>query len=391
MKKFIRLVLINFLILVAFVAAIEAFFYVGLHAGLLHPRAVKISGSPPTERSQEDVIAQYGRSVFETNPRYVSDRMYDWSLSGLPANAEWTPGYYDDYANNLTQSKTYHVVRQVSDGGLQKNIFSLNYTYDESGLLKTPSAHGDNRPKKFVAAVGCSFTFGMGVPTEFNYPSQLAEKISSDYRVFNFGFHGFGFNDLYARTLKFAEVYNPSAIEEGVVLWLFLPEHLDRFFCRMKCLKRGSEWQLQKPRVVEKDGQLMVDGQIGDHTFRNEWLRLLARSNFLAYLNIEIPSEYSPDELRTMAHTYAEIAFHKIKPAAKKRVYLINLFWFAQKEQFFAELKNDNIQVLDYSDIPFRKFVPHLRIPVDGHPTPEFYSLIAQLVHHDVFVKKDSL
>ncbi len=184
-------------------------------------------------------------------------------------------------------------------------------------------------------------------------------------------------------------MFNKSYGSSGTILWLFIPPHLERFFCHLQCRLNNYEWVFVKPHIELVNGHPTVIGQIKeDISFQSLLLSIMSKSNLVKYLNFEYPSEYSDEEIKTFALTMADLFKNKILPQANKRIVFVNLYSFSKSVKLFEELKKEKIEVYDLSHINFHTLIKKGNIPLDGHPTSELYWVISSLVYNEIFKKR---
>lgn len=87
---------------------------------------------------------------------------------------------YAPVPNSKVQS---HVVR---DG---KEVYNVTYTLNDKGWRVTPEAPDADTA---VLLFGCSFTFGEGLNDKETLAWKLGEELGPRYKVYNFGFSGYG-------------------------------------------------------------------------------------------------------------------------------------------------------------------------------------------------------
>jgi hypothetical protein len=90
---------------------------------------------------------------------------------------------------------------------------SITYEHNSYGYRCKEFEFNSTRPS--IICVGCSFTYGTGLPVEDTWVSRIAEQYP-DYHVYNFGFPG-GSGDLVVRTLwSIGEKLNTKIV---CILW----------------------------------------------------------------------------------------------------------------------------------------------------------------------------
>lgn len=137
-------------------------------------------------------------------------------------------------------------------------LFDEKYTIDSNGLRVAPPWHSDNSAGT-VLFFGCSFAFGEGLGDTETVPYQVGLQSDGRYRTFNFGFEGYGPEQMLA------------AIEHGTVLrlvdthpryayYIAIPDHVWRVAGR-------TAWGGHAPRyVLNADGTVRAAGHYEDRT-----------------------------------------------------------------------------------------------------------------------------
>jgi hypothetical protein len=141
---------------------------------------------PATESQSTNLV--HGQPFFpDGDPRYTA---YD--LATILA---------DEQLGHAPRANT-RVRGRRSAGGEQ--LYDVVYTIDSNGTRVTPTYRGDGTPA-CILFFGGSFTFGEGVNDTEAMPYIVGVKTSDRYRVFNFGYRGYGPHQML------------SALEHGMV------------------------------------------------------------------------------------------------------------------------------------------------------------------------------
>jgi hypothetical protein len=135
-------------------------------------------------------------------------------------------------------------------------LYNVTYTIGDNGLrISPPSKLTDNN--QCIIFFGCSFTFGEGVEDREAMPYVVGQL--SHYKVYNFGFHGYGPHQML------------SAIEHGVVarivdcnpivaIYQAIMDHIER-------AAGLSPWDIHGPKyIILSEGILKYDGHFNDHS-----------------------------------------------------------------------------------------------------------------------------
>jgi len=102
-------------------------------------------------------------------------------------------GYAPIRDNSVTASKYYQ----------DKLLYTVNYGIDEQGLRNAPPS--EPGASNCILFFGGSFTFGEGVNDYESLPYRVGLHSNKQYRIYNFGFHGYGPHQMLA------------ALEQGLV------------------------------------------------------------------------------------------------------------------------------------------------------------------------------
>ena len=106
-----------------------------------------------------------------------------------------------DYLGYAPVPNNRVIGRRYEDGKL---LYEVVYTIDADGLRKAPDYLGDDNAE-CILFFGGSFTFGEGLEDEQTIPYLVGVGTGNRYRVYNFGFAGYGTHHMLA------------ALEHGVV------------------------------------------------------------------------------------------------------------------------------------------------------------------------------
>jgi hypothetical protein len=130
-------------------------------------------------------------------------------------------------------------------------VYDAVYTTDRLGRRVVIDTSGEVGATKHAMFMGCSFVFGDLVDDEETLPSQFA-SLTEGYSVYNYGFSGYGPQQMYARLLSGAL---PTEVPQhtGLMVYFMLPDHLDRLLGTYSTLHLGRR---RFPRFVLQRGEL---------------------------------------------------------------------------------------------------------------------------------------
>jgi hypothetical protein len=223
-------------------------------------------------------------------------------------------------------------------------LFDVDYTIDENGLRKSPPFNS-SAVDESILFFGCSMVFGEGLRDEETIPYQLGELSGGKYRIYNFGFHGYGPHQML------------SAIENGLVqniladgknpkniIYIGLVEHALRSAGKIS-------WGEHAPRYALKDGKVYRAGRFDDGVFYEN--PFLAKSFFYVkksfiYQKIAEKRRVMDDQdlqlfVALIKQSQRELA--KIYPTCKFNVILWNNNKYQEYAQVITGFKEKNLEI----------------------------------------------
>jgi len=388
MKKILTVIVFNITIFILLLALIEIL--VRLHEHFSWPQKEELLPYVSLPYlTVDDVKRKYG--PLEMPEKYKADHSYNWNeLTQSKYKGEFSQAIYpnDYYTESLRKTnfskKQASVIAQTSRS--QAPIYHVTYDFDENGLRKVEQ-NLHNQYSEYFIALGCSLTFGEGVPSGFDYPSQLANKTRNNIRFYNYGFHGAAPNDFFQALKDDKNFFSAIKENSGVAAWLFIPDHLDRLFCSTNCQAHRS-WIHEKAYLELVDHEIIYRTKF-KNTFTPERLlyRFLSSFHLLDYFNFVLPLEYSREQIELFVKTFTAIKKELEEKHHLKKFIFINYVQFPQQKIFQDALRNVGIEVVDYSQIPFTALSAHQQIPIDGHNTSEFNWFLTEMLAQDLNLK----
>lgn len=295
---------------------------------------------------------------WKINIAYYSNQAFNDN----PAEFFQPSGFLGYAAKKATKA---HFVRTGGDG---KNIYDVYYTTNEDGLRTTPSSNKDS--DNCLLFFGDSFTFGEGLNDYETLPYYIGEKTNHKYKIYNFGFMGYGPNHML------------SAIEHGVVdeavskcstsmaFYSSVPDHLNRVDGR-------RFWERNDPKYELIDNKLVYQGHFGDYESHApvSLMTILRKSQTFIYINrlfIQKRMQLSVNEYIKYRKLYLTLVF-KSQSILKEKYNVdrfVNLLWnwndpYLQNalDENYSEYYWVNPILLNY-DSDYSKFL----IKGDEHP-----------------------
>jgi hypothetical protein len=254
----------------------------------------------------------------------------------------------------------YHSRRIGSGGAL---IYDVDYTIDEHLLRRTTS--GSAGPS--AAFFGDSMIFGQGLADSQTLPQAYADLTGRKTRVLNFGFPGYGPQQL-LRSVE-TGLFDPLLSDTKIFVTLTAGWHVGRSSCRDGFMARA-------PRYDLRDGEPVYVGACTEGLNRIFQDIFLSSASFRRFAQ-PIANAVTPADVELyLAELRRSAEFVKQKYGGRLIVlYLSESDPYLAKSGFTdamigARLRQSGVEVVDASLSP-KDFPPGtlLTIPGDGHPT----------------------
>lgn len=252
-------------------------------------------------------------------------------------------------------------------------IYKQAYRTDGYGRRITPPSNPDSSYTEFMAVTGCSFAFGYGLPenqTLSYYLDSLTGK-----RAYNYAVAGYGTQQTLA-LLQSRNIQNEVSEENGVMIHLFIDDHLPRLIGSRRLIKL---WAQKFPYYYLDGDSLIRDGNFwtGRH-FLTRFYRAISQSAFIDLFDIDFPWYVSNDQMKLWGAVMleSEKAFLKLYPDGKFLVVIGPNSKLAARS--IEELRNRGVGFLDLSQL-LDKENKHYKIHwTEAHPNQRYYLEIAQ-------------
>ena len=159
--------------------------------------------------------------------------------------------YYQD-DSVLGYSPEPNSVRTSSRSIGETEIYDVTYTINDLGLRTTPSS--DATSENCILFFGGSFTFGEGVEDAETVANLINAQHGSAYRVFNYGFHGYGPHHMLAALQNDVVAEDIQGCRETTAVYTGLMDHVYRAAGKVPWDRNGPKY------VVAADGSLVRQG-----------------------------------------------------------------------------------------------------------------------------------
>jgi hypothetical protein len=285
--------------------------------------------------------------------------------------------YYFDDGLVFGQEGTYSAIAsRLSDGEV---AFRATYTLGPSGFRITPQ---QGKKSEYAILVGDSLTFGSGVNDSETMAVAFARK-QERYHVYNFSFPRYALNthllNIQKRNLK------PLVKEStGVVAYIYNSDHVTRTLGSYNYIRR---YGYSHPYFVrDPSGTPRYLGSFEEAAPFQTWLaKVLNGSQIVRYFNLDWKINTDPKWPELFADCVLALKRQYLNQFPNSRF----VFVVSPGENHFVHdilpaLDHRKINVLDYSYFNLRGRLQGLmRIPGDGHYTPEANKVWGEQLAHD--------
>jgi hypothetical protein len=153
---------------------------------------------------------------------------------------EYPPLYFqpDDELGGAPQKGAAHVTKRAGSAV----VYDVTYTIGANGLRVSPPDHGTDA-KACALFFGDSFMFGEGLADDQTIPWRVGVLAGGDARVFNFGFHGFGAQQVLA-TLQGDRVAKAVDCRPTHIIYEAIPDHVARAAGYYGFMRHGPRYEL---------------------------------------------------------------------------------------------------------------------------------------------------
>ena len=268
----------------------------------------------------------------------------------------------------------------------EDEIYKVIYKIDNNGMRISPSVDETNL-KGCVIFFGGSYTFGEGVNDDEAMPYQVGIKSEGKYRIYNFGFRGYGSHQMLA-SLQNKLVEGVVACDDKKVIAIFqtIPSHISR--------SAGlSNWDANGPKyVLDADGEAVYSGKFGeDRSLKKRILNKLKKSYIYQHL-VHNDMYLNSNEASMIYISIIKASrrrFETIYPGGSFHVICWHCGNTNPKEeydwQWTMNQLRDNGFVLHPTENIFQDYGPqYVLSPYDFHPNAKAYQVLAEYVVENI-------
>lgn len=319
-----------------------------------------------------EVLTPPPKSLFKP----INRALLKSSIADQDSSTKFPPDYFASY---LKKPGTFKSTAKLKGSG--ELVYDVSYVLDEHGTRKTDFLNNKKSANKFVAAYGCSNTFGEGVDSGEDYPAQLGSALPSSWKVYNFGFHGYAPNSVIANILNGVSYKNKIKEPSGVFVWLFVYNHLERFFCKLDCYSSSNSWILGLPEVKkERSGYRLISDRYADspvfwRKIFNSLSKIFDFSRLGSFRYSKSDFDLFIDSLDFISKNTSDRVFKKIFIIDERAGFEEGLFSY-----FVERLHHRGFSVIRLSDYLDTYSNEQLQLPGDGHNTAIKNWVVAQIL-----------
>jgi hypothetical protein len=154
-------------------------------------------------------------------------------------------------------------------------VYDVVYTIGSNGLRRSPNDRGEGAAA-CVLFFGDSFMFGEGLPDDQTLPWRVSVLTSGAARVYNFGFHGYGAEQMLA-------AFDRNRVEPAIqcrpthVIYEAIPDHVARAAGYYTFMRHGPRYELAAATAGGADS-VAYRGHFNDDELRRSAARAVLAS-----------------------------------------------------------------------------------------------------------------
>ncbi|MEM9024305.1 MAG: hypothetical protein AAGB22_11215, partial [Bacteroidota bacterium] len=234
----------------------------------------------------------------------------------------------------------------------------------------------------FVTPLETAETATLAPETEAPPPppaARTAEALDTTTQAYNYGLPGQG------AQYPLAQLQAPGFREQvpeqqGIAIYTYFEGHLARTIGDMQL---STTWAQDMPHYAVRNDSVLRQGDF--RTGRpgvQGWYDFLAERFFVRYLHLNFPSKIREPHYEKVARIIAEAAHEYEQQFGNDRFYVVLLpGWDNSIKPYLEAL---NLRILDCTGLVEDYWVDAYRFEGDGHPTPQFYELLAAEIYRQL-------
>jgi len=295
----------------------------------------------------------------------------------LPYRTSWEPNEYRRAQFDPEIGWTYIPNKYLKQQFVDKQPEIAIFTDENGSRVYAPGVRRD-KSVPTVLFIGCSLTFGFGVPYEETFVGRLEANPEVNYQVVNFGVEAYGTDQALLLLKRHFSQYNTK-----VVFYTFLDDHINRNhnFDR-RLMFRGARFVGTKPVFgLDRSGKLNLKKKPVRYEDLKE-LRIVACLKFVWQKRGPKPS---PDLTIALIREMKE--FVESRGATFVLVYW-NWNWGDKETRniLLSKLMSVTSNLVDTGAKPplgWSEWFGEWKIPGDSHPSPKAHFRVANLIFEE--------
>lgn len=293
----------------------------------------------------------------------------------LPYKTNWEPNEYRRAQFDPEIGWTYIPNKSMRQRFVEGQPEIPIYTDKNGSRVGAPGIYRD-KSVPTVIFIGCSLTFGFGVPYEETFVGRMETNPEFNYQVVNLGVEAYGTDQALLLLKRSFGQYNTMA-----VVYTFFEDHVTRNHnYDRRLLFRGARFVGTKPLfTLDRSGNLYLKKKPVRYEDLNDF-RILA---FLEFRWKKWGPEPSVD--LTMALIKEMKDFVESRGATFVIVYWN--WWDIEKSKILLpKLMGVTVNVIDTGANPppgWSEWGSEWKIPRDSHPSPKAHSRVANLIFEE--------
>ena len=144
----------------------------------------------------------------------------------------------DELGGAPERAAAAHVTKRVG----ATVVYDVVYTIGTNGLRRSPPDRGSGA-KSCALFFGDSFVFGEGLADDQTLPWRVGALTGGDVRVYNFGFHGFGAQQMLA-TVEGNRIEKTVDCRPTHIIYEAIPDHVARAAGYYNFMRHGPRYEL---------------------------------------------------------------------------------------------------------------------------------------------------
>ncbi|GGA88538.1 hypothetical protein [Puia dinghuensis] len=247
-------------------------------------------------------------------------------------------------------------------------LYKVTYSTDNWGR-RIDNAHDTGKPgNKHIVLLGCSFTFGEGLPYHETISYDLDSALQG-YNTYNYGIIGGGPHQFALFFQPGTAIINKTSIKQdsGFALYTYIDDHLNRVYGGSRYLTYGSS----SPDVYIQNNKIIVKKRSGIVFAINSYSD---KSELLKYFNVQRSYPRSESFYRRFAAiiNYTASKYRELFP---RNQFVVGLYPVFSNDTAWVRYVDRNIKIInvpvpgDYCQNPAKY---HISMRYDIHPSKYF-------------------